>query len=92
MNPSIRYIYAYCRYDCESGNRPWNFLSQKQIQEIDEEIARTAFQETDSQEEVARVIYFGSPNAQAIADHKLRCRYVAEVLMAIALSPKPIIF
>ena len=92
MNPSIKYIYAYCQYDSKKGDRPWHQLSHKQIKAIDKDIARTAFRATDSVEEIARVVFFGSPNAQVIADHEQRCDYVALVLLAIALSPKPLTF
>ena len=92
MNIPTAYTLLSCRFDSESGDRPWNFLFQEQIKAIDIDIARTAFRANNSAEETARVIFFGSPNAQAIVDYKQRCNYVASMLMANALSPKPLTF
>lgn len=91
FDTSTEYALKYCRYDDASGNRQWHQMSQEQVKKIDEDIARKVHRETNSVNEIALTIFYGSPAAQACTDELQRRNYVASVLLAVAPFSKALI-
>jgi hypothetical protein len=79
------YALLYCQYDSASGSRRYDLLPNETITQLDLAVAYQAAQ-AQPLSEVTKIVYYGSPQAQQMAQPLERQQYALSIVNQVSFQ------